>query len=135
MSRDGSTEYVVGGNISGMQGVCRREGVECCELKLGDDCSFLVWVEFEREAGCGMWMGDLQVQPELMAADSVRMEVDGGDDSAMPLLDNFDSLESKVVFLGMAWCVQMLGLWGGGCFGPGMGEELYLFDKNAVDVH
>ena len=99
------------GSISGMHDVCRREGVECCELKLGDDCSFLVWVEFEREAGCGMWMGDLQVQPELMAADSVRMEVDGGDDSAMPLLDNFDSLESKVVYLGMAWCVQMLGLW------------------------
>ena len=35
MSRDGSTEYVVGVNISGMQGVCRREGVECCELKFG----------------------------------------------------------------------------------------------------
>lgn len=33
-----------------------------------------------------------------MAADSVRMEIDAGgaDDSAMPLLDNFDSLESKV---------------------------------------
>lgn len=38
-----------------------------------------------------------EVQPELMAADSVRMEIDGGggDDTAMPLLDNFDSLESK----------------------------------------
>ncbi|KAG0571674.1 hypothetical protein KC19_VG033100 [Ceratodon purpureus] len=38
-----------------------------------------------------------EVQPELMAADSVRMEVDGGggDDSAIPLLDDFDSLESK----------------------------------------
>lgn len=56
-------------------------------------------MEFEWEVGCALWMGDLQVQPELMAADSVRMEVDGGggDDSAMPLLDNFDSLESKVV--------------------------------------
>lgn len=33
-----------------------------------------------------------------MAADSVRMEIDGrgGDDVAMPLLDNFDSLDSKV---------------------------------------
>ena len=43
-------------------------------------------------------MGGLQVQPELMAADSVRMEVDGGggDDSAMPLLDNFDTLEKVV---------------------------------------
>ena len=59
-----------------------------------------------------MWMDDLQVQPELMAADSVRMEVDGGDDSAMPLLDNFDSLESKVVYLGTVWCVQALGLLG-----------------------
>jgi len=39
-----------------------------------------------------------EVQPELMAADSVRMELDGGggDDTAMPLLDNFDSLDSKV---------------------------------------
>lgn len=38
------------------------------------------------------------MQPELMAADSVRMELDGGggDDTAMPLLDNFDSLDSKV---------------------------------------
>nr|XP_024398666.1 uncharacterized protein LOC112293458 isoform X2 [Physcomitrium patens] len=38
-----------------------------------------------------------EVQPELMAADSVRMEVDvgGGDDTAMPLLDNFEALESK----------------------------------------
>lgn len=45
-------------------------------------------------------MGVLQVQPELMAADSVRMEIDGGggDDTAMPLLDNFDSLESKVLY-------------------------------------
>lgn len=41
---------------------------------------------------------EYQVQPELMAADSVRMELDGGggDDTAMPLLDNFDSLDSKV---------------------------------------
>lgn len=33
-----------------------------------------------------------------MAADSVRMEMDAGgtDDTAIPLLDNFDSLESKV---------------------------------------
>lgn len=52
-------------------------------------------MRFERgRAGVGV----LQVQPELMAADSVRMEIDGGggDDTAMPLLDNFDSLESKV---------------------------------------
>lgn len=60
---------------------------------------FVVWMEFEREVGCALWVGDMQVQPELMAADSVRMEIDGGggDDSAMPLLDNFDSLESKVL--------------------------------------
>lgn len=52
---------------------------------------------FERERA---WVGVLQVQPELMAADSVRMEIDGGggDDTAMPLLDNFDSLESKVLY-------------------------------------
>ncbi|BBN20418.1 pre-mRNA cleavage complex 2 protein Pcf11 [Marchantia polymorpha subsp. ruderalis] len=40
---------------------------------------------------------DEEVQPELQAADSVRMEVDGsGDDSIMPLLtDNFDTSEIK----------------------------------------
>ncbi|CAM6085396.1 unnamed protein product [Calypogeia fissa] len=40
---------------------------------------------------------DEQVQPELQAADSVRMEVDGmGEDNIMPLLtDNFDMSEIK----------------------------------------
>lgn len=60
-------------------------------------CHFLCRMRFERER---VRVGILQVQPELMAADSVRMEIDGGggDDTAMPLLDNFDSLESKVLY-------------------------------------
>lgn len=48
---------------------------------------------------CTMIASCFQVQPELQAADSVRMEVDGsGDDSIMPLLtDNFDTSEIKVI--------------------------------------
>lgn len=73
------------------------------DLVRGKGAGSVIWNErmWFGEGGMiheGVWLGNLQVQPELMAADSVRMEVDvgGGDDTAMPLLDNFEALESKV---------------------------------------
>ncbi|KAL3699231.1 hypothetical protein R1sor_017253 [Riccia sorocarpa] len=56
---------------------CKTESAEIATADFGED--------------------DEEVQPELQAADSVRMEVDGnGGDSIMPLLtDNFDTAEIK----------------------------------------